>query len=387
MTQTNSALSIEDPVFHLYRPRVVAEVCASCIRLTEIGALELSDQVRKMISWLVEKQSPDGSWSDLHPFYSGHSAFCTAIVGSCLLDASRHNDGLDLAKPLHKAAEFVLSEQLAPGYFRKSTAYAAEHLNVNAICSAFLAEFGAAFSLEDSVRAAANAAMRVCRYQTRDGVFPYTTSVPGSPYRYALDVPCIHYQGVTIYYLLKANRVLKLPIVAAGIRNGVYWLSSQQTKSGRFDWSNSLLGFSLYLTAAYAFAVAAWSALAGEDPKNCLRAQSAIHILKENSRGLLLRWEKISPLHVCLSFFNALRVTSRMKYSASGRPNLLAYRCYRELARARYSASPSSNAFEVLSRLFRMQTSTIEPMHNYPDMYTTAQALEGLTYSLCPPIT
>jgi hypothetical protein len=230
--------------------------------------------------------------------------------------------------------------------------------------------------------AAVNGALRVCQFQSKNGVFPYTTSVVAKPYKYALDLPCLHYQGVTLYYLLKTNRILGSPVVDAGISKGLCWLSAQQMGNGRFDWSRSLLGFTLYLTAAYAFAASMACALPQEDSGDQIRVQEALRMLKENSDGLLLRWERNSLAKIHSSMLSALKVTNQAEFSTPRRINLLAYRCYREIARSRYSSSSSSEAFDVLSRLFRLQTSTIEPMHNYLDMYTSAQALESLTYPL-----
>ena len=158
---------------------------------------DYTDLVEKLLNWLLERQNPDGSWNEVHVKYNHPSALITSIVGEALVDGYLLLKDERFEKAALRAKDFVLANQFSPGYFKKSSIYVADHLNVDATCGAFLAKYGKVFSDHECLDAARTTAEHICRYQFSDGAFPYTNENKGN-YQYCLNIPCIHYQGVTL---------------------------------------------------------------------------------------------------------------------------------------------------------------------------------------------
>ncbi|KKH18350.1 hypothetical protein DU48_00815 [Methanosarcina mazei] len=137
----------------------------------------------------------------MHVNYNHPSALITSIVGEALVDGYLLLKNERLKMAAFQARDFVLENQISPGYFKKSSVYTGDHLNVDATCGAFLAKFGKMFSDSECLDAAKTAAEHICKCQFSDGAFPYTNEKKGN-YQYCLNIPCIHYQGVTLYYLV-----------------------------------------------------------------------------------------------------------------------------------------------------------------------------------------
>lgn len=191
-----------DPVYGISRNRVSAECAKTLIRMNGLEGNDYTDLVEKLLNWLLERQNTDGSWNEVHVKYNHPSALITSIVGEALVDGYLLLKDKRFEKAALRAKNFVLASQFSPGYFKKSSIYVADHLNVDATCGAFLAKYGKVFSDQECLDAARTTAEHICRYQFSDGAFPYTNENKGN-YQYCLNIPCIHYQGVTLFYLLK----------------------------------------------------------------------------------------------------------------------------------------------------------------------------------------
>jgi hypothetical protein len=368
---------IRDPIFEIKRNRVVAEVVKAMIRLK----LEPDGNlIEKLCNFLIKNQNKDGSWNEIHKNYNQSSALVTSIVGEALLMNYQQSQNNELERYIHHTSSFVLSREKSTGYFIKSTQITADHLNVDATCGAFLALYGQEFSEENTIDIARKAAKHICEYQFSDGSFPYT--VNKGNYAYKFDVPCIHYQGVTLFYLSKLNEVIKEEWLKNCLRNGAQWLSNTQKDDGRFDWSKSGLMFAYYLSGAYAFAFSSFLYTSKWDKKYLENASLCLDRLKRNIHNLVFRWEGESWKTFPQSIQGVLKTALLGNYPLRHKVFRFAYGEYREIARRRFSDRIDEKFFKNLTNLLNVESSTIEPFNNYPDLFMTSEILDCLGYSL-----
>lgn len=361
-----------DPVFGIVRNRVNAEVAKTYVRLGQ------NQKAIQLLRYVLTAQAEDGSWDEIHPNYRQKSALATSFIGDALIIAYPH---FPENIPLENAKKFVMQNEKKSGYFLKSRTYTADHLNVDASCGAFLAEYGDLFSDENAIHAARRAAEHICRFQ-KNGYFPYTTDKGNYPYTY--NVPCIHYQGVTLYYLLKIQEIIDEPWLEKSLDSGTAWLASVQQDDGTFDWSKSGLMFAYYLTGAYAFAYAAFSSQSKQDERYRDNAQKCLSVIHNNIPSFALRWEAGSWMSFLIPEFITLRSAFLGEYPLDHRVFRYGYGTYRQIARRRYSEDPLHDIlFQRLTKILHLSPSVIEASKNFPDLFMTSEILDCLTYSDC----
>jgi hypothetical protein len=367
---------IKDPIFGIKRNRVIAEVVKAMIRL-KLETKE--DIIEKFCNFLLKSQNKDGSWNEIHPNYDQPSALITSIIGEALLMSNKKSSNNDLEQSIHQASQFVLSQKKSPGYFLKSIQKTADHLNVDATCGAFLAIYGREFSDENTIEVARKTAKHIQVNQFSDGSYPYT--INKGNYTYLFNVPCIHYQGVTLFYLSKIYEVIKEEWLKDCLKKGSMWLSDAQLNDGRFDWSKSGLMFSYYLSGAYAFAFSSFLYAARWDKKYFDNANLCLDILNGNIHDLVLRWESDQWNTFPRSIYEVLKTANFGSYPYKHRLFRLGYGLYRQIARRRVSDLVDDRFFKNLTSLIGVESSTIEPMNNYPDLFMTSEVLDCLSYS------
>ncbi|MFP4642038.1 MAG: prenyltransferase/squalene oxidase repeat-containing protein [Chloroflexota bacterium] len=374
---------ITDPVFGIDRNRANAEVLKALIRLHMLGVDPVEgDGVRKLMNWILGQQNEDGSWNEIHSYYNQPSALITSLVGESLFLAMEiYHDYEQLGDCLEKAKQYVLASELSPGYFLKSAQNYADHLNVNASCGAFLAELGQRDRDRKCLDAARRAARRVCSFQFNDGAYPYTT-VEKAYSSQSSYVPCIHYQGVTMFYLSRIHRVLGDERVIDSLLHGAKWLASVQSEDGHFDWSKSGLMYAYFLSGSHAFAASAFCYLSQYDNNYFENAYRALYPLKKNINGLVNRWEAASLWSLPLSISQTLKTANLGNCTTRHRLFKLGYGLYKQVARRRYSVNLDDALFRRLSKLMGIKSTWIEPIRNYPDLFMTSEVLDCLTYSL-----
>jgi len=298
-----------DKTFNIVRNRENAEIINPLI---ENGDIELANKIG---NFLVSKQNKNGSWNEIHPFYNEESALITSIVGMALKKLGEDST-------VHRAEKYVMS-CLKGNYFLKSKKFTADHINVDATCSAFVFE------------------PKVIKHIFRqNNPFPYC--VTKGSYRNLKNNECIFYQALTIYYLSKI-----LP--KGDLWEATMWLRDRLSGKG-LKWGKNNLLFSKYLTGVYAYALYCFSLFGMKKEKDiCIKK------LKENMRGgIMLRWEK----------------SNKIRWSKHP------FEIYREIARRRYKKN-IGNGSRFLSKI--MGFSTIEPMYNYQDYFMTTQVLNVLS--------
>jgi hypothetical protein len=370
-----------DPVYGISRNRVSAECVKTLIRINGLKGNDYTDLIEKLLNWVLENQNPDGSWNEVHVKYNHPSALITSIVGEALVDGYLLFKDERFKAAALRAKDFVLVNQFSPGYFKKSSIYVADHLNVDATCGAFLAKYGKVFSDRQCLDTARVTAEHICKYQFSDGAFPYTNENKGN-YQYCLNIPCIHYQGVTLYYLLKIIDSLQSDWIDPEFKKGVQWLAAVQFPDGKFDWSKSGLMFAYYLSGAYAFATPCfiygtkWSSGYSEN------AEKALKVLESNVKDIVNRWESGPMLSFPASVFTALNTANIGNYPVSHRLFRFGYGMYRQFSRRRFSNSVNPKLFNILSYIMCINTSTIEPDNNFPDLFMTSEVLDCLSYSI-----
>ncbi len=365
------AAYIRDPVFGIVRNRVHAEVCKALLRTGD------DRLVGPILRFVADSQNGDGSWNEIHVNYNQPSALITSFVGEALLDAHErypHEDAL------RKARDYVLAQELRPGYFLKSSLYTADHLNVDASCGAFLARYAADFDDATCRDAAVRAAANIVDHQWENGVYPYAVDKGTYPYTFAL--PCIHYQAVTMYYLAKINEVLQDERVEKSLLDAAKWLVDQQRRDGRFVWSGSGLMFAYYLSGAYGFAYASLRYLSRRDREYRSHADLSLEGLRPCLRGLVLRWEPGSWSDFPAAVRTAVRTAGIGEYPLQHRAFRFGYGMYRQIARRRYADTADSRTFDLLRGTLGIRTSTVEPSNNFPDLFMTSEVLDCLSQSL-----
>lgn len=370
----NEAL-IKDPIFDIIRNRVMAELLKAIIRLN----LEKDELVIKFANYLIRRQNEDGSWNEVHPNYDQPSALITAIVGEALLNISEKNLDKQIIDSIHLASQYVLSQQRSPGRFIKSLKYRSNYLNVDATCGAFLSLYGKIYENKKCIEVAKQTARYICNKQSKNGSFPYIINDDGGHPKY--NVPCIHYQGVTLYYLIKIDEVIEEKWLKLSLIKGLKWINSLQRNDGTFDWSKSGLMFAYYLSGANAFLFSSFIYVSKWNEEYIRNAILCLNRLKKNMNTLFLRWEKDSLKSLPFSIPTTFRSAMINNYNLEEILFRFGYGMYRQIARRRYSIKIDKKIFESTTKLFNIKTSTIEPFNNYPDLFMTTQIIDCLSYS------
>ncbi|MFW5895269.1 MAG: hypothetical protein ACOCT9_00845 [archaeon] len=372
---------IFDPVLEINRNRVNAEILKSITRLEKLNVkIELSEYKGKLLKNILHNQNNDGSWNEIHSNYDEPSALLTSFVAEAFL-LDNHNDE-KIISALKRAKDYVLSKEYYPGYFKKSNLNYADCLNVNATCGSFLARYGDIYNNKECLDAAERAAHRVCHHQFSNGAYPYTTKERGYPYPYHYYVPCIHYQGVTMFFLSKIHSILEEEWIKKSLMKGCNWLSSVQDEKGKFDWSKSGLMYAYTLAGSYAFATSSFVYTSQWDDRFLQNAKLSLNNIQKNTKDIVNRWEEASMISILEGIIDSIKTTFIGDYPISHRLFRLGYGMYKQFARRRYSEKLEDKMFNKLSSLFNIESTWVEPSKNYPDLFNTSEVLDCLTSSL-----
>lgn len=372
------SIYIKDPVFPIKRNRVIAETVKTLLR-TNIE--ENKEIIKKLCNYLIDNQLKDGSWNEIHPNYQQPSSLITAIVADSLLKAYKEKI-IENEATLKNANNFILSNQIKPGFFLKSTHYTADHPNVNATCGAYLSYYARVFSNNESLKAAKNVTERISLFQKKDGMLPYTTDKGSYPVN--LNIPCLHYQAVTIFYLIKIQQNINDEKLQMILDSGTRWLAKRFNTDGSLNWKESGLLFSYYLTGAYAYAYACFDLMKKTSSTNYQKEQEKIlFILKNNMKNnLLLRWQHKPGGSIPRNLHVSFETAKLGNYPMREKLFRLAYANYRQIARNRIKDKYSDGIFQMSKRILRLKTSTIESSTNYPDLFMTTEAIDCLSSTL-----
>ena len=369
---------LEDRFTGITRTRTTAELCSAMIKIHKLNVKNYKETIKKITNWLITKQNKDGSWNETHTNYDNPSSVFTAICGLTLLEVSEEFADIKIPREvLDSAASFLLKQEIKNGHFRKSEHYHADVFNADAMVSAFLIKYGVKWNIQQYVEAAKRGIKNIILQQKKNGEFPYGSKTVQYPYKYHLDVPCIHYQAVILYYLEKCREFYKDNEVENSIRNGIKWLQNNQKTSGEFDWKNSGLNFALYLTATYAFAVFLYSRYDPIEERS--RILNTIRILNQQyKKGILLRWEKSSVLKMIYGILFSLKGGTIGNYPINFKILRTLHRIHREISRLRVSSKMTPSKITRVKTGYSAILSTVESSTNYPDLYMTTQALDTL---------
>ena len=384
LTITDEVAYVNDNVSKVIRTRVTAELCSTLVKLHNLKISDHKSIIKKLTKWLIYNQNSNGSWNETHIKYDKPSTVFTSICALTLLEVSESFPDLNIDEEIfEKVATFILNQEIDFGAYRKSELVHADILNADAMAAVFLLKFGNKSSNEIYIKAGTRAVAHICSHQFIDGAFPYSGPLRAYPYKYHFYIPCIHYQAVTLYYLIKTVPYIKSEWLEHSIVSGTKWLMKNQKDNGYFKWKNSGLNFALYLSGTYAFALPVYQNFLSNDTNVSKLMKKSVSVLKEQIfQGILLRWEKGSSKSIIKGFLEAPKGGSIGKYPISFKFLRTMHRLHREVSRAKISEQITPSKLISKPTGYSAYLGTVESSTNHPDMYMTTEALDALSFSL-----
>lgn len=384
ITITDECAYLDDNISKVVRTRVTAELCSTLVKMHNLKISDHKSIIKKLTKWLIDNQNSNGSWNETHIKYDKPSTVFTAICALTLLEVVESFPDLNIdEKIFEKTAKFILNQEIDFGAYRKSELVHADILNADAMAAVFLLKFGTKSSNENYINAGTRAVAHICSHQFIDGAYPYGGPYRAYPYKYDFYIPCIHYQAVTLYYLIKTVPYIKSEWLEHSILSGTKWLMKNQKDDGYFKWKNSGLNFALYLSGTYAFALPVYQNFLSNDTNVSGLMKKSVDVLKEQIfHNILLRWEKGSSKSIIKGFFEAPKGGSIGNYPISFRFLRIMHRLYREVARSKISDKITPSKLITKPTGYSAYLGTVESSTNHPDMYMTTEALDALSFSL-----
>ena len=337
-----------------------------------------------MSKWLIDNQNSNGSWNETHINYNQPSTVFTSVCALSLLEVSESFPEFNINEEIFdKAAKFILDQEIDFGAYKKSEHVHADILNADAMAAAFLLKFGSKSSTEKYTKAGKRAIANICLQQFSNGAYPYSGPKRAYPYKYHFFIPCIHYQAVTLYYLIKSAFYIKSDRLEQSILSGVEWLVKNQKEDGYFEWKNSGLNFALYLSATYAFVLPIYQNLLSNNTNATKLMKESLSVLKEQIfDNILLRWEKGNSKSVIVGFFEAGKGGSIGEYPILFKLMRTLHRLHREISRTKVSSNLIPSKLISRPTGYSAYLGTVESSTNHPDLYMTSEALDALSTSL-----
>ena len=381
---TDEDAYVKDNVSKVTRTRVVAELCSTLVKLHNLKISDHQPIIKKLTKWLISNQNADGSWNEKHIKYDKPSTVFTSVCALSLLETSESFPDLNIDEEIfERAAKFILKQEIYYGEYRKSELVHADILNVDAMVAAFLLKFGARSSNENYSEAGKMAVAHICSHQFIDGAYPYGGPYRAYPYKYHFYIPCIHYQAVTLYYLIKTTPYVKSEWLEHSISSGTKWLIKNQKDDGYFKWKNSGLNFALYLSGTYAFVLPVYQNFLSYDTNLSKLMEKSLNILKNQIiDNILLRWEKGSSKSIITGFLEARKGGSIGNYPITFKFLRTMHRLHREISRTKISNQITPSKLISRPTGYSAYLGTVESSTNHPDMYMTTEALDALSSSL-----
>ena len=384
VTITDEEAFVNDKVTKVIRTRVTAEICSTLVKLHSLKILENKMLIQKMSRWLIDNQNSNGSWNEAHINYNQPSTVFTSVCALSLLEVSESFPEFNINEEIFdKAAKFILDQEIDFGAYKKSEHVHADILNADAMAAAFLLKFGSKSSTEKYTKAGKRAIANICLQQFSNGAYPYSGPKRAYPYKYHFFIPCIHYQAVTLYYLIKSAFYIKSDRLEQSILSGVEWLVKNQKEDGYFEWKNSGLNFALYLSATYAFVLPIYQNLLSNNTNATKLMKESLSVLKEQIfDNILLRWEKGNSKSVIVGFFEAGKGGSIGEYPILFKLMRTLHRLHREISRTKVSSNLIPSKLISRPTGYSAYLGTVESSTNHPDLYMTSAALDALSTSL-----
>ena len=381
---TDEDAYVKDNVSKVTRTRVVAELCSTLVKLHNLKISDHQPIIKKLTKWLISNQNADGSWNEKHIKYDKPSTVFTSVCALSLLETSESFPDLNIDEEIfERAAKFILKQEIYYGEYRKSELVHADILNVDAMVAAFLLKFGARSSNENYSEAGKMAVAHICSHQFIDGAYPYGGPYRAYPYKYHFYIPCIHYQAVTLYYLIKTTPYVKSEWLEHSISSGTKWLIKNQKDDGYFKWKNSGLNFALYLSGTYAFVLPVYQNFLSNDTNLSKLMEKSLNVLKNQIiDNILLRWEKGSLKSIITGFLEARKGGSIGNYPITFKFLRTMHRLHREISRTKISNQITPSKLISRPTGYSAYLGTVESSTNHPDMYMTTEALDALSSSL-----
>jgi hypothetical protein len=279
---------------HILTPMNNSTLALTYFNLSQIAGKEAYRQKGlELIQKLLKKQNEDGSWNEIYPNINAKSTLATAYVGLMLAKINSYSLLENVNSYLIKATEYVVNNEMKPGYFLKSEINDKDTVNVNLVCALFLLNMYKHFQRDDLLKISLRTVKKVMKAQLENGAFPYYSDEK----RYLTP---LHYH-VFITRLL-ADYFLLLPDdkLYFSLQKAVGWLSNKVETQGRINWEGDLgvwvyRSFSTYGNAIYDLVFA--SALIDNNLKKLIKPMRNYVLSRQSPDGSFPESDIVLTIH------------------------------------------------------------------------------------------
>jgi len=200
------------------------------------SALISTNEAQNILDVVLRNRRKDGSWPEILALgrTEEKSVVFTATVGCQLFDLMQISESFKdkLWKRLQAAADFVVTQEIGAGRFRKSENIALDTVNVNALASLFLVRCYNIFGQSKYLSCSLRGIQRVIKSQRQSGEFLYYTNKP--------KIPSVFYHSLTTNCLAKFYEEYSDSEILRSTVKGGKWLWKRQMASGQFSWEGSI---------------------------------------------------------------------------------------------------------------------------------------------------
>lgn len=305
--------------------------------------------------FLANCQNRDGSWNETVPYYNYPSIVSTTVVAEALLRIADHTHNRKLLNCAIKGGDYILKKEVGYGVFHKSTFIFTNTLNVNAHAGAALSKLYSTTKEKRYLEAAERVIFSIAKHQFPDGALPYSDAVRSYPNQLHYNVKCIHYQGISLFYLLKIRENIggKKPILENMLKIGAQYLDSCIRENGKILWEKDTFTFEYFQNAAYALAISVLPSFYGENTQ------------KNKIAGMLRQLSE-----------------ERAKNSGFPRREALGFGYYTQSFISHATQTVSAGNFSLRERLFRVKElfeRVKDTKERRSHLFTTAKIFECMT--------
>jgi len=322
--------------------------------------------IKNLIDNLINIQDQiEGYFIEKHANYSEPSALVSALAGIALIDSmdfvsvSIQKQILDSLKKIY---DFLISQEIDKGYYRKSFGFNFSIVNSNVSIALFMTLYYKITKKEELLNKI-NDFIDILNYCTlKNGALPY--GIYGQKY----FVPSIYYHALTLNHLIRINLLFNSKKLSNYLKFYLDWIKSCYDSNG-IRWEKSGFLFSTYLNQTYCFILAINKvlSLAGRD-------NIFYEILKKNiHKGILFRCDKTPRIIKRISIGIHVGLNSSKSIKIKFMNNFLLI-LYSLLLKFNIKAKPRIYKINPIFKYLGIHSRVSPPISNSLDYMTTIES-------------